>query len=125
VDVELNGPVHNQTLRLLIHKDSGITLVLCEAISRELSDILDVEDPIPGRYRLEVTSPGLDRPLRTDGDFARVCSRSLKVLQTSGKTVYGRLLSWESGYITLETKAGLERIERQEIAKATIETEWK
>ena len=78
VDLELMGPVNTQTLRLLVHKEVGITIPDCETISVEVADFLDVEDPIPGRYRLEVTSPGVDRPLETDGDFARSradCSR--------------------------------------------------
>lgn len=50
-------------LRVYIDREDGITLDDCEAVSRQLSGLLDVEDPIPGHYDLEVSSPGLDRPL--------------------------------------------------------------
>lgn len=123
VDLELVGAVNRQTLRLVIHREGGVTVALCEAISREISDFLDVEDPIPGRYRLEVTSPGLDRPLRTDGDFARACSRRLKVVLFSGKAVFGRLVEWDGESIELEGEEGRQWIRRQEIAKATIDVE--
>ena len=121
VDLELMGPNSNQTLRLLVHKDPGIGVDLCAAISREVADLLDVEDPIPGRYRLEVTSPGLNRPLVSDRDFARVGSSYLKVLLSSGHTFYGELAAWDRETITLNGEDGAKPIERKAIAKATIE----
>lgn len=123
VDLELTGVISNQTLRLLIYRDSGITVDLCGAISREVGDILDIEDPIPGRYRLEVTSPGLTRPLQNDGDFARASGRLLKVVLFSGRTIHGRLAAWDSEKITIEKDGEGQQVGRQEIAKATIEVE--
>ena len=71
VDIELRGSANHRTVKILVHRDPGILLDDCEAISREVGDLFDIEDPVPGRYRLEVTSPGLDRPLTTDRDFQR------------------------------------------------------
>jgi ribosome maturation factor RimP len=61
----------NGLLRLYIDAPAGITLEDCERVSRAVSEVLDAEDPIPGQYTLEVSSPGLDRPLRTAAQFAR------------------------------------------------------
>ena len=105
----------------MVHKNCGITLATCELISREVADLFDVEDPIAGRYRLEVTSPGLDRPLETDGDFTRAHGRLLKVVLTSGRVVKGRLSAWEADRIQLDSLA--ESVERADIAKANIEPE--
>ena len=58
-------------LRAYIDKEGGITIDDCEAVSRELSDLLDVEDFIPEAYFLEISSPGLGRQLKKDKDFAR------------------------------------------------------
>lgn len=124
VDLELAGALGNCTLRLLVHKESGTTVSLCAQISLEAGDLLDVHDLIPGRYRIEVTSPGFDRPLKTDRDFARAFSRLIKVVQLSGRTTTGRLVGWEADSISLETANGQEKILRQEIAKATIEVEF-
>ena len=124
VDLELNGAPNNQTLRLLIHVDSGVSLELCQAISREAADLLDVEDPIQKRYRLEITSPGLDRPLETDQDFSRALKRNLKLVLANGKTIHGRLQNWEDDRLILQLGGGVEAIERREIAKATIEAEF-
>lgn len=123
VDLELAGAVGDCTLRLLVHQEPGTTVRLCEQISLEVGDLLDGEDPIPGRYRIEVTSPGLDRPLKTDQDFARALSRLVKVVQPSGRTILGRLVEWGGEHLSLETAAGPEEVRRQEIAKATIEAE--
>ena len=123
VDMELKGPFNNQILRILVHKEPGITVDLCEAISREAGDLLDIEEPITGRYRLEVTSPGVSRPLCTDRDFGRACSRLLKVVLVSGKTVFGRLESFNGLVIVLVGDSEQLIIGRHEIAKATIEAE--
>lgn len=123
VDVELRGSANNQTVRILVHRDTGIMLDDCEAISREVGDLFDIEDPVPGRYRLEVTSPGLDRPLTTDRDFERASSRRLKVVLASGRTLFGRLSGWNAGSLALETDKGPEEIERGHIAKATVEVD--
>ena len=123
VDLELGGSEGNLTIRLLVHKDPATSVNLCQAISLGAGEILDAEDPIPGHYRLEVTSPGLSRSLRTDQDFDRAASRQLKVVMSSGKTFHGRLLEFGSDYISLESKAGTQKLTRGEIARATIQAE--
>ena len=126
VDVEIAGSKSQPSVRILVHKEPAISLSTCEQISREIADFLDVEDPIPGRYRLEVTSPGLDRPLITDGDFARAKGHLLKVVLLSGKNHSGRLVGWDSKQITLNDGRGeVEDVLRENIAKATIEAEFK
>ena len=78
---------------------------------------------LPNHYRLEVTSPGVHRPLRTDRDFARVRSRSLKIVLLSGRNIRGRLEAWSPSTITLAGDSGPLIIDRREIAKATVEVE--
>jgi len=123
VDIELTGPVQNQTLRVLVHRESGLGVDHCRDISLEVGDILDFEDLLPGRYRLEVTSPGLSRPLISDRDFGRALERNLKVVTESGRTIFGRLLEFDDELITLAGESGRDEIPRAEIAKATVEAE--
>ncbi|ODS22813.1 ribosome maturation factor RimP [Candidatus Endobugula sertula] len=59
------------TLRIYIDKDAGVSLADCEKVSRQVSSVLDVEDPIASQYTLEVSSPGVDRPLFTLGHYQR------------------------------------------------------
>ena len=67
------------TLRIYIDHPRGITLDDCSAVSHQLSGVLDVEDPLPGRYDLEVSSPGLDRPLVFPEHFTRFAGQRVKV----------------------------------------------
>ena len=123
VDIELKGLVQNQTLRVLVHKESGLGVGHCRDISIAVGDILDVEDPLPGRYRLEVTSPGLSRPLSSDRDFGRALERNLKVVTASGHTIFGCLLQFDDQLIIVAGESGRHEIPRAGIAKATIEAE--
>ena len=69
----------NGFLRLYIDAAAGITLDDCERVSRAVSEVLDAEDPIPGQYTLEVSSPGLERPLRSAAHFARFVGEAVSV----------------------------------------------
>ena len=66
-------------LRIYIEREEGVTITDCEKISRQVSAILDMEDPIAGEYTLEVSSPGLDRPLFTSEQFGRFIGSDVKV----------------------------------------------
>lgn len=72
----------NGLLRLYIDAAAGITLDDCERVSRAVSELLDAEDPIPGHYTLEVSSPGLERPLRTARQFAQFVGETVHVETT-------------------------------------------
>lgn len=69
----------NALLRVYIDKPGGIDLDDCLAVNEQVSGILDVEDPIPGRYTLEVSSPGLDRPLFNLKDFKKFIGAAVKI----------------------------------------------
>ena len=75
VDIEFKGSTGTQVLRIFVDIDGGISLDQCVYLSREISNLLDTKDIIAGRYRLEVSSPGLDRPLKTRRDFQRNLGR--------------------------------------------------
>ncbi len=66
-------------LRIYIEREEGVTITDCEKVSRQVSAILDMEDPIAGEYTLEVSSPGLDRPLFTSEQFGRFIGSDVKV----------------------------------------------
>lgn len=79
VDIEYVKEAGEYYLRIFLDKEGGISLNDCEAVSRELSEILDVKDPIKDNYFLEVSSPGLDRPLKKDKDFVRYQGRDVEI----------------------------------------------
>lgn len=78
-DLELKVGSRDGVLRIFIDKPGGVGLEDCELISRQVSALLDVEDPIPGRYSLEVSSPGLDRKLTKPVHFQRFVGEEVKV----------------------------------------------
>lgn len=79
VTVQLVSESGRQILRVFIDKPEGITAEDCALVSRQISALLDVNDPISGRYHLEVSSPGLDRPLMKLQDFARFVNQDAKI----------------------------------------------
>lgn len=78
-DAELKTGGKDGLLRLFIDRPEGITLEDCELVSRQVSAMLDVEDPLPGHYVLEVSSPGLDRALTKPAHFQRFMGEDVKV----------------------------------------------
>lgn len=79
VDIEYVKEAGEYYLRVYLDKEGGISLNDCEVVSRELSEILDKKDPIKDNYFLEVSSPGLDRPLKKDKDFERYKGRDVEI----------------------------------------------
>lgn len=79
VAVEYFPQGNNQTLRVYIDKQDGVTVDDCERVSHQISGVLDVEDPIAGHYFLEVSSPGLDRPLGGPRDFERFRGKEIRL----------------------------------------------
>ena len=107
VDVEYVKEGSNKILRAYIDKEGGINIDDCEAVSRALSDALDKDDFIDEAYILEVSSPGLGRPLKKDKDFARSIGQEVDVKLYKAidgeKTFTGILKSWDDKEITIET----------------------
>ena len=82
VGVELGGAGAGSVLRVFIDCDAGVTVGDCERTSRQIGAVLDVEDPIPESYLLEVSSPGLDRPLFTADHFVRFAGHPVRLRTT-------------------------------------------
>jgi ribosome maturation factor RimP len=100
----------------------------CETASRELSALLDVEDPIPGNYVLEVSSPGIDRPLFTAEQFARVCGQEVKVVLKAPlegrRRLRGMLSSVEGERITLDAEGKTMEFEHALVESARVVPDW-
>ncbi len=106
VDVEMAGRHHSPTLRVYIDGPAGVNVDDCARVSRQLSALLDVEDPLPGQYTLEVSSPGLDRPLVTPQDFRRFIGETIKVKMQppllGRKNFSGRLVDVTADHVVVE-----------------------
>ncbi len=87
VALQFRKEQHGWVLRIIIYAEDGITIDHCKSVSKEVSYLLDVEDFIIEKYHLEVTSPGLDRPLTTPRDFERNIDKNVKVTLDDGTEV--------------------------------------
>ncbi len=128
VDVLYRRESSGWVLRLFIDKEDGVTLDDCTAVSREVSHLLDIEDIIEQAFNLEVSSPGLDRPLKSVGDFQRFAGRKAKVTTKEpieGNQVFmGRINKVEDELITMEVGQQVLCIPFSEVAKARLEVEF-
>lgn len=125
VDVEIKGGRLNQLLRIYIDKPGGITHADCECVSEQMSALLDVEDPFPGRYTLEVSSPGLERKLVKPQEFRYFSGRKARVVlrkPLEGQQVLeGTLAGFESDCVRIELAGGkVFDVPLAEIAKARL-----
>ena len=114
-------------LRLYIDSPEGITLEDCERVSRAVSEVMDAEDPIAAHYTLEVSSPGLDRVLRTPAHFARVSGERVKVETTTPvngrKRFAGRLTAVSDDEIALDVDGSVVKLPIDGIHKARVAPE--
>ena len=129
-DVEVAGSSRRPLVRIFIDRTGGVTLDDCEKFSRAMSAVLDLEDPIPSSYTLEVSSPGMDRPLRRLRDFQANVGRKARMTLSApreGQTFFvGRIKAVQGDEITLLLDKELElRVSFGDIAKARLEIEIK
>ena len=119
-------------VRIYIDREGGVTIDDCETISNQLGDVLDVNDVPPGQYTLEVSSPGLDRPLERDKDFirykgARVLIKTDEKIEGT-KNFHGKLMDYveENGQkiVVLDVSGMIRRIPRERVTKARLEYEF-
>jgi ribosome maturation factor RimP len=105
-----------------------VTVEDCEAASREFSAWLDVEDPIPGNYVLEVSSPGIDRPLFSAAQFARVSGQEVKVLLKAPiegrRRLKGNVVEVNGEHIVVEGEAGRFEFEYADVESARVVPDW-
>lgn len=125
VDLEYIKENGRYFLRVYIHKDGGVNLDDCQKMSEALSDKLDKEDPIKGAYYLEVSSPGLDRPLKTDRDMERNLGKDVEISLYSpfegSKKYEGSLIDYSDEIIKIENyDHSLVEIPRDKISKVRL-----
>jgi ribosome maturation factor RimP len=129
VDVEFKRGRSSSILRLYIDKPAGITLQDCERVSRQVGTLLDVEGLIAGRYTLEVSSPGLTRPLKKEAEYERYQGRLVKIqtrepILGSGN-FRGTLLGMEGDVVNLQLTDGQKiSIPFPSIVKASLDIDF-
>jgi ribosome maturation factor RimP len=133
-DLQLRRESIGMVLRIVLDRadaaaGQGVTLEDCQRVSRDVSAILDVEDPFEHRYTLEVSSPGLDRPLRHADDYQRFTGRLARIVASAPidgqKNFTGRIQGVDGGVVVLEGDRGrIYRLPLGSIARARLEVEF-
>jgi ribosome maturation factor RimP len=128
VHSEIVGSKRNMTVRIYIDKPQGVTLEDCSIVSRAIEDVIDADDFIPTPYVLEVSSPGLERPLFSVQDFEKFTGRKAKVKTSEtidGQANFtGKIAFVEGSEIVIEDKTnGTVRIPFDKVAKANLKVD--
>lgn len=124
VGLEYSSNPKNSVLRVYIDQEDGVDLDDCSRVSREAAALLDVEDPISGHYKLEISSPGLDRPLFTPEHYARFAGSEARLTlfapEAGRRKFRGRILGAAEGRVRLSVEDEEMVFEFSNIAKANL-----
>jgi len=125
VHVSVTGNSREMAVRIYIDKEGGVTLDDCSEVSRKVEAVLDAEDPIPAKYVLEVSSPGIERELYSLADFEKFKGRLAKLKMKQDydgqKTLVGTISDVDGSTITVDDRtSGAVTVDHSEIAKANL-----
>lgn len=124
VAVEIAGDGRRPIVRVSVDSPGGVSVDQCAHISEELGRALDLHDPVPTAYTLEVSSPGLDRPLRTEADYARFAGRKIDLTAREpieGQRRWkGRLVGIDGGCAAVEVDGRTVRVPLEQVASARL-----
>jgi ribosome maturation factor RimP len=132
VEVEFKNEMGGWILRVFIDNpkaEGGVGLDDCAQVSRELSAVLDVEDAIPSHYSLEVSSPGLNRPLKKEADFARFVGKKAKIrtrhpVGESRRNFSGTLVEVTGGKVKIDVGDQVYEVPVDDVEKANLVYEF-
>ncbi len=128
VDVEYLSEHGRWVLRIYVDKEGGITLDECARVSREVGDLIDVKDIIQHKYVLEVSSPGLNRPLKREKDFLRAVGKKIEikmVIPVEGRRRFtGYLRKYQERTLYLEVENNLVTLPLRDMRKANLVYEF-
>jgi len=128
VDVEYLSHYGKWVLRLYIDKEAGVTIDDCVRVSREIGDLIDVKEAVTHEYTLEVSSPGIDRPLRKEKDFVRSVGKKVKVRliapMDGRRSFTGYLKDFKNGTLYLEMDGVPVALPWAEVDKANLVYEF-
>lgn len=129
VDVEYIKEGGSWFLRIFIDKPAGITHDDCQAVSERIGLILDEKDPIPQSYILEVSSPGIERPLKKPGDFVRFRGHKVRASTFSPvngqKEFVGELVGLENEQVVMNVKNQTVTLPLEQVARVRLEADFK
>jgi ribosome maturation factor RimP len=127
VDLDVRGGGRRAVVRIFVDKPGGVTIEDCRRLSDEVGDLIDVANLLAASYDLEVSSPGLDRELRSDREFRWATGKLLRLWTREPvdgrRELVGRLEAVDAAALTLSDPGGPRRVPRELVTKARLEVE--
>ena len=120
VELVVSGGQRRKLVRIYVDRPNGITIGECAELSRLLADVLDTHDPVEGTYVLEVSSPGLTRPLKNDRDFQRALGKPVKLVVDKQGTIVGILQTVTQSHLGVLVEGESVAIEQTRVQKANL-----
>ena len=124
IDVEIKGPPNRRVVRVIADADGGLDIDRIAELSRDVSNVLDDADIVNGSWTLEVSSPGVDRPLTTDRDFARQVGRDVRLALPEGDDVVGTLRAVTEGVLVLDVDGTEMNVAITDVDHGRVELPW-
>ena len=127
VDLKVDQRGKRLSIRLFMDKPGGVTVEDCAHITKEAMDVLDMENVSEGAYSLEVSSPGIDRPLRSKRDFERAQGRKVRLTMEEGiepSAMRGRLIKVQDHSLTLEMEGKPVEVPLGDVSEGKMEVEF-
>ena len=126
VELNIKGTRRSPVFQIFIDHEQGVTISDCTRLSREIGMVLDREYPELANYRLEVSSPGTDRPLKTERDFSRNIGRVVRLAYEENDVIdiTGTIESVETNSVRLEVDGEVQSIPIASIKSAKIQLKW-
>ncbi|MFN8104751.1 MAG: ribosome maturation factor RimP [Acidimicrobiia bacterium] len=125
VDVTVSGQGNTKIVTITVDKPGGVTVEDCATASNRIGAAFESEDPIPGRYRLDVQSPGLERPLHTEADFERAVGRTVSIKRRGHQPLVGTLTAVsDGGILVADGDDGDVGVAFDEVVRARTVLDW-
>ncbi|MFQ5822750.1 MAG: ribosome maturation factor RimP [bacterium] len=127
VDLEVKGQPGNRLIKVFVDAPGGITLNACESLSRQFSDRWEIEDIIQDNYRLEVSSPGINRPLKSVADFSRKIGKEVKIRYGKNleeQSFEGKIVAVLKDMVHIKGKTESRKIPISKINMGKIKLPW-
>lgn len=124
VEVEVRGSRGRRLVRITVDREGGIDVDTLASLSVDIGAALDDADLVDGRYTLEVSSPGADRPLRDLRDFRRNVGRQVEVIRHAGAPVTGLLRAVDADRLTLEVDGATLEVPLAEVVRGQVVLPW-
>ncbi len=128
VELEVRGSHGSRVVKLIVDADDGVSVEACARLSRDVGAVLDAEDPVDGKYTLQVSSPGIDRPLRKPRDFERNVGRPVRLVRQQPTDlpgeVTGTVVGVDGATLTLEVEGEPLEVAFTDVDHGRIQLPW-